>query len=290
MLILPRQTKGDWNMTFQIRRLALFSLLSAFSLSALATPADDQKNYQNYFKGKFPNIELQDFGNGIYALDENLRMQWESMEEFAPYELSIETGEQLFNTAFKNGKTYASCFKKSSKGISQNYPYFDNKRGEIITLPVAINDCRKKNGEEPLKYKKGKMADLMSYMTFVSRGNKINIKVNGTAATEAYEKGKQFYYARRGQLNMACAHCHVDNSGMRIRGNVLSTGLGQTTHFPVYRSKWGSVGTLHRRIAGCNKQVRAKPFKAQSEEYRSLEYFMTYMNNGLEINGPGSRF
>jgi len=35
--------------------------------------------------------------------------------------------------------------------------------------------------------------------------------------------------------------------------------------------------------------VRAKPFKAQNEEYRNLEYFISYMSNGLEINGPGSR-
>jgi sulfur-oxidizing protein SoxA len=49
------------------------------------------------------------------------------------------------------------------------------------------------------------------------------------------------------------------------------------------------MGTLHRRFSGCNKQVRAKPFPAQGEEYRNLEYFMTYMNNGLELNGPGAR-
>jgi sulfur-oxidizing protein SoxA len=40
---------------------------------------------------------------------------------------------------------------------------------------------------------------------------------------------------------------------------------------------------------GCNKQVRFKPYKPQSEEYRNLEYFHTYMSNGLELNGPGAR-
>jgi sulfur-oxidizing protein SoxA len=51
----------------------------------------------------------------------------------------------------------------------------------------------------------------------------------------------------------------------------------------------GTIGTLHRRFTGCNKQVRAKPFKAQGEEYRNLEYFLTYMSNGLTLNGPGAR-
>jgi sulfur-oxidizing protein SoxA len=46
---------------------------------------------------------------------------------------------------------------------------------------------------------------------------------------------------------------------------------------------------MHRRFGGCNEQVRAKAFPAQSPEYRNLEYFLTYMSNGLEVNGPGAR-
>ena len=49
------------------------------------------------------------------------------------------------------------------------------------------------------------------------------------------------------------------------------------------------MGTLHRRFDGCNKQVRAKPLASQGEEYRNLEYFLTYMSNGMEVNGPGAR-
>ena len=49
------------------------------------------------------------------------------------------------------------------------------------------------------------------------------------------------------------------------------------------------MGTLHRRFAGCHKNIRANPYKAQGEEYRNLEYFVTYMSNGLEFNGPAAR-
>ena len=76
---------------------------------------------------------------------------------------------------------------------------------------------------------------------------------------------------------------------MMLRSELLGPALGQPTHFPIYRSKWGNMGTLHRRYSGCNKQVRAKPFKNQSDEYRALEYFHTYMSNGIEANGPGAR-
>ena len=46
---------------------------------------------------------------------------------------------------------------------------------------------------------------------------------------------------------------------------------------------------LHGRFAGCVRDVRAKPFELQSLEYRNLEYFLSYMSNGLEFNGPGAR-
>ena len=108
-------------------------------------------------------------------------------------------------------------------------------------------------------------------------------------AIAAFESGKQFYFARRGQLNFSCAACHVQNSGNSIRADVLSPALGHATHWPVYRSKWGELGTLHRRFGGCNEQVRAKSFKPQGEEYRNLEFFLTAMSNALPYNGPGAR-
>ncbi len=160
----------------------------------------------------------------------------------------------------------------------------------MITLELTINQCRMANGEAPLKYEKGPIADISAYMHYTSRGKVINVVIpDDPRALEAYEKGKAFFYAKRGQLNMSCADCHLYNAGNRIRADILSPALGHTTHWPVYRSKWGDLGTLDRRYIGCNKQVRAKPYAPQSEEYRDLEYFESYMSNGLKINGPSTR-
>ncbi|MAT65667.1 MAG: sulfur oxidation c-type cytochrome SoxA [Gammaproteobacteria bacterium] len=257
---------------------------------ASATPQEDLKEFRAYFEKRFPDVPMNDYINGVYAIDEASREQWEAIEDFPPYEIDISAGKEMFNTPFKNGKTYASCFENDGKGIRQNYPYFDTKTGEVVTLESAINACRVKNGEEPLGWKKGKIAQISAYMAYTSRGNKIDIEIpDDERALEAYERGKAHFYAKRGQLNMACADCHVYNSGRNVRADLLSPALGHVTHFPVYRSKWGELGTLHRRYGGCNKQVRAKPFPAQSDEYKALEYFHTYMSNGLEINGPGAR-
>jgi len=175
--------------------------------------------------------------------------------------------------------------------IAHKFPHWDKKQGMVMTLPLAINQCREANGEKPLKYKKGSINNILAYIAFQSRGQvtKVMVPVDDPRAMEAYEKGKKFYFTRRGQLNFSCASCHLQNTGMKVRTEVLSPSLGHTTHWPVYRSKWGTVGTLHRRFTGCNKNIRAKPFKAQGEQYRNLEYFLTSMSNGLELNGPGAR-
>jgi len=270
--------------------IAVTAIATATPLISSASPEDDLKAFRGYFMERFPNVPLEEFANGVYAIDAASREQWEAIEEFPPYEIAIEEGEEIFNTPFKNGKTFASCFRNGGIGIKSDYPYFDTKSGKVKTLELEINECLEKNGEKPLGYQKGKLASLSAYMAYTTRGQIIDIKIpHDQRALDAYNKGKQFYYARRGQLNMACAHCHVDNAGNKIRADLLSPALGHLSHFPVYRSKWGGLGTVHRRFGGCNKQVRAKPFKPQSEEYRDLEYFLTYMSNGIPWNGPGAR-
>ena len=74
-----------------------------------------------------------------------------------------------------------------------------------------------------------------------------------------------------------------------IRADLPGPTLGHVTHFPVFRSKWGELGTLQRRYGGCQKNVRGVPQKTQGEKFRNLEFFQTYMSNGLVVNGPGAR-
>ena len=262
----------------------------AASTALFANPQEDQAAFQNYYLTKFPDTPKDDFVNGIYSIDAGSRDQWMDLEEFPPYEIAIDRGQELFETPFANGKSYADCFENGGIGIRNKFPYFDLEQGMVITAELAINQCREANGEKALRYKKGDIAAISAYMAYTTRGQKIDVVIpDDPRALAAYDMGKRFYYTKRGQLNFACADCHVGGSGGSVRTEMLSPALGHTSHFPVYRLKWGEIGTLHRRIAGCNSQVRAKPFKAQSEQYRNLEYFLTYMSNGLEYNGPGVR-
>jgi sulfur-oxidizing protein SoxA len=269
---------------------SLVALLAGMPLAVQASPSEDLKSFREYFIKRFPGVPFGEYQNGVYAINADARQSWEGIEEFPPYEDELAKGEALFNTPFANGKTYASCFKNGGKGIRQNYPYFDSASGKVKTLEGEINECRVKNGEKPLGWKKGAIAAISAYMASTANGKKINITVpDDPRALAAYERGKKHYYTKRGQLNLSCANCHVDNAGNRIRSETLSPALGHPSHFPVYRLKWGQLGTMHRRFGGCNEQVRAKSFPAQSEEYAALEYFLNYMSNGIEVNAPSSR-
>lgn len=270
-----------------ITAVATVFALGALSPVVASTPEEDLKAFSKYFHDRFPGTEHQRFADGVYSINEDARFQWENVEEFPPYEDQVAEGEEMWNTAFANGKTYADCF--GSADIRTNYPHFDVESGEIKTLEEEINKCREANGEKPLKYKKGKMASLTGYIAQESQGKVFDVQIPNDAALAEYERGKKHFYMKRGQLNLACADCHQYNSGMNVRSEQLSPALGHLTHFPVYRLKWQNLGTPHRRFGGCNAQVRAKPYPAQSKEYKALEYFLTYMSNGMEANGPSSR-
>ena len=253
-------------------------------------PDADFKAFRDYYTKLFPNVPLNDFVNGPYSMDAELRKQWEAIDDFPPYDFAIDRGKQMFATAFKNGKTYGDCFPGKGIGIRQNYPYFDAGTGEVITLELALNRCREANGEEPYSYVKDEMAALTAYMAFTSRGKPFDIKIpNDPRALAAYQKGEEYFYGRRGQLNFSCASCHVQNPGNHIRTEVLAPALGIVAAMPIYRSEWNGMGTMSRRLVTCNSQVRGVPLKPQDEDYRDVEYFLSYMSNGLPVSGPGAR-
>ena len=273
--------------------LALAALAFAAAPSVAAEtpdPVADAKAFQNYFTQKFPKLKLDDFVNGPYSMNEDMHKQWEEKEQFPPYDFSLDLGKEMFSKPFKNGKSYADCFPNGGIGIRQDYPIFDPKEGKVVTLELALNRCREANGEAPFSYVKDEMAALTAYMAFTSRGKPFDIKIpNDPRALEAYQNGKRYFYTRRGQLNFSCASCHVQNPGERIRAEILAPALGILNAMPIYRSEWGGMGTISRRFTTCNSQIRGVPLDPQADEYRDLEYYLSYVSNGLPVSGPGAR-
>ncbi len=190
----------------------------------------------------------------------------------------------------KAGKSCSECHKDaavSMKGVGARYPVYFAPAKKIMNIENRVNLCRTKFMQaKKWKYDSNQMLGTVIYIKRQSAGMKVNVKTDG-AAKKHYEAGKKFYYQRRGQLDMSCAHCHEKYYGTKIRMNTLTQG--QSNGFPVYRLKWQKPGSIHRRFKGCNKQVRAIPFKSGSDEYLNLELYLAARGNGLTVETPAVR-
>jgi sulfur-oxidizing protein SoxA len=140
-----------------LKKITIIAAGLALCLGAAATVnagvvQDDIEHFQHYYVKKFPNVvPKEDFVNGVYAIDPIGRENWEAIEEFPPYELFVDEGEEMWNTPFANGKGYQECFP-DGPAQRKNYPHWDKERKMVVTLPLAINECREANGEKPLKF------------------------------------------------------------------------------------------------------------------------------------------
>jgi len=157
-----------------IFKLIVIGLACAAMAGAYADPEKDRDELTKFYEGRFPGIALEEFANGAYAYDTVGRQSWEAIEDFPPYEMAIDEGEAMWNKPFANGKGYKDCFA-DGPAIAHHYPHWDKKQSMVMTLALAINQCREANGEKPLKYKKGSINNILSYIAFQSRGQKTQV-------------------------------------------------------------------------------------------------------------------
>jgi L-cysteine S-thiosulfotransferase len=281
---------ANYNAQAEKDRVALVKYMEA----KFKSPDNDAKFFPNSTDFELHhdfiyNFPFQDFGLGVYGFVKSAKEQYENFKMLPPYDDAISSGEALFHKKFANGKTFASCFPNPA--ITNTYPKFDDAKNEVITLSMAVNNCLVSNGEKPWNLTKSKMAHIEAYMADATTqaGKKFDIKIQSAEAAKAYERGKIEYYSQRGYLDMSCATCHVQGAGKRVRADYLTPLLGDVVPFPAYRLKWGYVGTIEKRIVGCNKDQGENPHKPDGKWMADLLYFMGYMSNGLKVNAPDIR-
>ena len=223
-----------------------------------------------------------------FRSDETQALEMDDFDN--PGMIFVDAGIEQWNTVEgTEGNSCATCHEDPSslKGVRAVYPKWDEKAGEVQTIAMQINDCREANmGAEPYKYDSGPMANMEALIALQSRGMPVNVAIDGPAA-DAWEKGKDMYYTRYGQLELSCANCHEDNYGNMIRADHLSQG--QINGFPTYRLKNAKLNTVHGRFKGCIRDTRAHTFAPGSEEFVALELYVASRGNGLSVEGPSVR-
>ncbi|NKC11632.1 MAG: sulfur oxidation c-type cytochrome SoxA [Gammaproteobacteria bacterium] len=263
-------------MRFNVRALLAGTVALGVATAALAAQwgdkqVEDRRSGYTYAKAETRAIQDDEF--------ENPGMLW------------VERGSGLWSQVDgKEGKACESCHGDagvSMANVGNRYPVFARELGKLINTEQRINQCRtERMGADAWKWESGELLSMTSFVRHQSAGKPLEPVIDGVAQP-FFEKGKAFYEQRRGQLDMACMHCHQFYPGGQLRANILSQGQGNG--FPVYRLKWQKVGSLHRRFRGCNSQVRAKPYPYGADEYVNLELYVAWRGRGLPVETPAVR-
>ena len=199
----------------------------------------------------------------------------------------LDAGKKLWNTKFRDGRTMASCFPNGGRRIAASYPLYDARVKKIVTLEMAVNQCRKTHNEalydatDPAT-----MGAVLAYVRSLSSGQKIAVRVPD-AAKARLEQGRRLYSTRMGQRNFACASCHVQGAGKHYDDSVLSAAASQAPQWPLVRN--GVAVTAQARMRECLERMGAAPFAAGSEELNQVEYYLTTLANGQPIKANAWR-
>lgn len=225
----------------------------------------------------------------LYREAETRALEEDSFEN--PGMLAVERGQEIWNAVDgTQGKSCASCHNDAAqtmKGIAANYPKWDADAKRPINIELQIDKCRVENmGAEAYKFNVEEQVALTSFVKHQSLGAPIALDLTQGELQSWWDRGKDVYYTRTGQLNLACASCHEANAGKMIRADHLSQG--QTNGFPTYRLKDGLV-SLHQRFRGCVRDTRAEPPKAFSDELMALELYVAWRGTGLAVETPAVR-
>ena len=263
-----------------LRALALCLAVTA-PAGALAAAEQVRSEIAARLQRDYRALAPGDYALGSAAFDPELRAKLEENAGAAAASGVLEAGKALWNRKFKDGRTIAGCFPNGGRRIAGAYPQYDSRLKRVVTLETAINQCLKAHNEAPLDIDNPQaMGALSAYVRSLSDKQKVAVRVPA-AAEERFEQGRRIYFTRMGQQNFACASCHVQGAGKRYADMPLSPAIGQATHGVFIRD--AKAVTLQARVRECLERMGVAPFAAGSDELNNLEYFLTYLSNGLAI-------
>jgi sulfur-oxidizing protein SoxA len=214
-------------------------------------------------------------------------------DEFGnPGELTVDQGRILFAAAGTGGQSCSSCHGDNGSKLDgqriAGYPVYDPRHDRPLTLRGQVLQCwAERLGNPPLAYADERALQLEAFVRSRARGETVAVEIDENLQPY-YAAGEKLYRTRWGQVDIACHQCHDYHAGGTFRGQVMTQG--QTNGFPAYRFTTGKTVGLQERITECLTSLRAEPYPIGSDEYLSLEVYMSARSNGLKIETPAIRY
>ena len=255
------------------------------AIACAGAPAETKEDIAARLQKQLPSLSGADYALGGAAFDADLKASTDANADAGA--AVIAAGKKVWNAKFKDGRSLASCFPNGGRRIAALYPQWDPRLKRIVTLEMAVNQCRKVHHEEVFDMENpATMGAAIAYVRSLADGQKIAVRVP-PGAEDRFEEGRRLYFTRMGQRNFACASCHVQGAGRWFAEKPLSPAIGQATHWPEIRD--GAPLAFQARMRECLVLMGAAPFAFGSEELNRIEYFLTYLSNGMPLKSNAWR-
>ena len=229
---------------------------------------------------------------------EQWKLNWKHMDldrmELHPGHLAVDEGQTMVKKLAARDSAFLACLGEGSpelKGKAAAYPKFDEALDRIVTVEARIEHCAKRVLKEEIRQGTPPNNKISVYFKSLSAGTPIRVDLSDANVMDAYRRGEELFYRKTGQLNFACASCHVPGSimGHKLRGETPTTPFGDAAHYPTYRTPVGALESIQERFARCHGQMRTQALKPGDPAYADLEVFMTVLSNGYPVSVPSAR-
>ncbi len=229
---------------------------------------------------------------------EQWKLNWKHMDldriDLHPGHLAVDEGQALVKKLAARDAAFLTCLGEGSaelKGRAAAYPKFDAALGRIVTFEDRIEHCAKSVLKEDIRQGTPPNTRIAIYFKSLSAGTPVRVDLSDAKVMAAYRRGEQLFYMKTGQLNFACASCHVPGSimGHKLRGETPTTPFGDAAHYPTYRTTVGALESIQERFARCHGQMRTQGLKPGDPAYADLEVFVTVLSNGYPVSVPSAR-
>lgn len=195
-------------------------------------------------------------------------------------------------------KACAECHdggpEKSMRGVATRFPKQVAKYGRVMAVEDFLSVHAPETTGQAMPSEGQANLNMSILIKMQSNGMAVNVDLTSPEAKAALERGEANFYKRVGQRNHSCADCHTDDPGKgadkflggRLLGNV-KTGL--TNHFPTWRTNFGLVWDMRKRMQWCMLPLGMNILPADSVEYAELELYLTSFSQGKPMSVPGIR-
>lgn len=234
---------------------------------------------------------------GLQSRDVNFKdFRW--LEKSFEGMLLVEEGKEIFHQKNAKGESCAGCHGVGAaklKGIyATRMPFYNERLKRVVAGPTQIRECASRLGHDwKENSRQNSLLDL--YVAWLSDGNLVDIDVSTPGPMKvSYERGKDLFFKRTGQLHYACASCHSGaTTSLYIRGQRPSTFFGDAAHYPIWHFGFvlpgddnAAIFTLQHQIKSCQILSRMHPGTEGSQSHTDLEVFLKASANGYPMSIP----